>query len=177
MTGQKTIFISLACALIALFLFAYMREWIIFRTPHIHTAQEHTQHLSKQQVTLWFFQNNRWQHEQKEILTSTDATIMLTHLINALLVLFEEEKLLEKKVILQSVALSPDGLIAYISFDRPPLAKQTSIYTKWMNIEAILRTVRENGSKLQKIHFLTHHQPMQDMHIDFSNSWPVGGFQ
>jgi hypothetical protein len=83
---------------------------------------------------------------------------------------------MEKKVSLQSVVPSPSGVEAYISFDRNPFTKNQSTYEKFMWIEGLLKTVRENGIQLQSIYFLVHHQPLTDFHLDFSNAWPISGF-
>jgi hypothetical protein len=158
-------------------LFAYMREWVIIRIPQIQSVEYQEPHIKKQQVSLWFWQQNRWHTEKTELLSSQNVSDNISQLVSALVSLFEEEKLLDKKVTLQSVTLSSDGMMAFLSFDRPPLKKQSSVYIKWMMIESILKTIRENNIKIQKVIFLTHHQPMQDMHLDFSNSWPISGFQ
>jgi hypothetical protein len=43
-------------------------------------------------------------------------------------------------------------------------------------IEGLLKTLRENDIKIQRIHFLLHHQPLVDYHLDFSHPWPLEGF-
>lgn len=176
MTSQRTLILCSICFLGAVLLFAYMREWVIIRMPQIQTTKYEEPQVKKQPVSLWFWQQNRWNNEKTEVLSSNNVSDNISHLVSALLSLFEEEKLVDKKVTLQSVSLSSDGMIAFISFDRPPLKKQASVYNKWMMIESILKSLRENNIKIQKVQFLTHHQPMQDIHLDFSNSWPTPGF-
>jgi hypothetical protein len=87
-----------------------------------------------------------------------------------------EEKIISKAISVQSAMLSPAGHELYISFNRNPLKKEKSTYEKWMFIEGLLRTVRENKIVVQAIHFLIHHQPINDHHLDFSKSWPLVGF-
>lgn len=170
---------GLICGLalcVAAILFAISQQWIIFRVPQIHTQNTQEQVITKQQVTLWFWHQNQWKSEKTELLWSQNISENISQLVSALLILFEEEQLLDKKTNLQSVTLTADHMNALISFDRPPLAKQASIYTKWMMIEALLKTIRTHGIKIQTVQFLTHHQPMQDAHLDFSHPWPVNGF-
>ncbi|MGE0009870.1 MAG: hypothetical protein AB7F19_04950 [Candidatus Babeliales bacterium] len=176
MTYKKTLFLCVMCLLSAILLFAYMKEWLIIRLPQVHTHIINESHITKQQVSLWYWRQNRWHHEKTELLSSHSVSDNISQLVSALLVLFEEEKLVDKKVTLQSVTLSSDGMTAFISLDRSPMSKQASVYIKLMMIESILKTLRENGIKIQKVQFLTHHQPMQDMHLDFSNSWVISGF-
>jgi hypothetical protein len=81
-----------------------------------------------------------------------------------------------KTVSLQSAMLSPAQHELYISFTRNPLEKEKSIQEKWLFIEGLLKTIRENGLMLQAIHFLVQHQPLNDPHLDFSKPWPLQGF-
>jgi len=157
-------------------LFAFSNNWIIIRLPQSHTKVPDLQRISKKRVTLWFWHHNRWQHENSELLWSANPSLNITQLMNGLLALFDEEQLLPKKTTLQSVTLNALGTCAFISFDRTPLDKQSSIHTKWMMIESIIKTIRENKIPIQSLQFLSHHQPMHDMHLDFSHPWPISGF-
>lgn len=176
MSGKQTALICSLALSVAAVLFAISQQWIIFRLPHVHTQNTPEQVITKQQVTLWYVHQNQWKNEKTELLWSSNVSENISQLISSLLLIFEEEQLLDKKTTVQSVTLSSDHMTAFISFDRAPLAKQASIYAKWMMIETMLKTVRENGIKIQNIQFLTNHQPMQDAHLDFSNRWPLAGF-
>jgi len=83
---------------------------------------------------------------------------------------------MEKKITVQTVLLSTSDQVAYLSFDSDPLSKESSTFDKWMLIEGLLKTIRENSVRLQQIQLLVHHQLMQDPHLDFSKPWPVDGF-
>lgn len=165
--------ISLFCAGI---LFAFWQEWLIVRIPQRFSSTEQTLPVTKREVALWYWQQNRMHSEQTQLLWSPNVSDTIAQLMSASLVVFEEAGLLDKKTVVQSVALTSDGLTALISFDRAPLKKQASVYTKWMTIEALLKTLKSSGIKIQHVQFLTHHQPMQDAHLDFSHAWPVSGF-
>ncbi len=177
MSGKQTVLICGFALCVAAILFAISQQWIIFRLPQVHTQSTEEHVITKQQVTLWFLHQNQWKNEKTELLWSQNISENISQLVSALLMLFEEEQFLAKKTTVQSVTLTADHMTALISFDRPPLEKQASVYAKWMMIEAILKTIRTNGIKIQSVQFLTHHQPMQDAHLDFMRPWPVNGFQ
>jgi hypothetical protein len=174
---KKTALLCILSLCVAALLFALWKEWIIIHVPYGQIRYEQKESATKKQVTLWYWSQNRWHNEKTELLWSQKMSENISQLVSALLVLLEEEKLIDKKTTIQSVALSGDGLTAFISFDRAPLAKQASVYIKWMTIEALLKTLRENGITLQQVQFLVHHQPMQDMYLDFSHPWSISGFK
>jgi len=157
---------------------AYNRGWIILRFPsYRHEVTQTAQNLRahKKKVKLAFWHNKRWHSEAVEILQTEDEAHTLQHLINSWLTLLDEDKIMEKKVTLQSALLSPNKE-AYLSFDRNPFDEKNTTYEKWMWIEGLLKTIKQAGIQTQSIHFLVHHQPMQDYHLDFSNPWPLSGF-
>jgi hypothetical protein len=99
----------------------------------------------------------------------------MQYLINAWLTLLDEENVMSKKVTLQSALMSAHGHL-YVSFDRNPFDENSPTYDTWMWIEGLLKTIRENEPSIQSVHFLVHHHPMEDNHLDFSNPWPITGF-
>lgn len=78
-------------------------------------------------------------------------------------------------MLLQSVVVT-QAQEAYLSFDRNPFGKEQSTFEKWIWVESLLKTVRIADVPLQSIYFLAYHQPLHDVHLDFSISWPVVGF-
>ena len=64
--------------------------------------------------------------------------------------------------------MSENNQFVYLSFDRPLFNEENSTNSKLMLIEALFKTLRDNGIKIQGIIFLIHHQEMLDPHLDFS---------
>ena len=156
----------------------YSQGWILFLFPSYKTEAETTaQQLrtQKKPATLFFWHNKRWNKEIVEILQTKDNAQTSQHLLNSWLTLLDEEQVMAKKVMLQSALLSNNKEL-YLSLDRNPFNETDSTYDKLMWIEGLLRTVRHHNIPVQTIRFLVHHQPMQDYHLDFSNSWPLTGF-
>lgn len=177
---KKTIFlISLITALFGSLYFAFSHELIIMRFPsrlQPNILQASAQTNTKKEVKLIFWSNDKWNIETTELIWSPCKADNLYHIINNWLLLLDEETIMERKVSLQAVLLSPSEHEAYLSFDRNPFSKECSTFEKWLWIESLLKTIRENDVKIQNIRFLVHHQPMHDNHLDFSRSWPITGF-
>lgn len=167
--------VSALAALFAMLLFAFWQQWIIIRLPQKLPIYHTKMRITKKKIMLWFWQHTRWQHEEVKLLWSTDTGQTVTQIINALLIIFDEEGLLSKKTTLQTATIDSSGT-ALLSFNRAPINKQSSVFTKWMMIESILKTLRENKVAIQAVQFLTHQQPMHDAHLDFSHPWPLSGF-
>ncbi len=170
---------GVGCMLFSFCYFAYNQQWIIINLPKKNATQKEQQNvvqITKKRITRFYWNNDAWHAEETELLWSDDKADTLIHVITCWLALLDEEKVMEKKVSLQSVLVSPSGCEAYISFDRNPFTKNQSTYAKLMWVEGLLKTIRENGIKVQMIHFLVHHQPLSDFHLDFTNPWPIAGF-
>jgi len=158
--------------------FILTHGWIIFRYPSYKTESNQTARslrAGKRNVTLFFWHNNKWNKERVDVLETNDAADTVAHVVNSWLTLLEDDQVMSKKVSVQSAMLSPNKQL-YLSFDRNPFNKQNATYKKWMWIEGLLKTIRENKLPVQSVRLLVHHQPLQDYHLDFSQSWPLSGF-
>jgi hypothetical protein len=168
--------LSCTALLMGILLYAFQHQWIIFRgtSALIHTKQP--QIKTKKKCILHYWHNNRWHTESQELIWSSHVDENLVTLISSWLSLLDTEQLLPKKVMLQSATLTPHQQEAYLSFDRNIFPKEWSIHRKLMLIEGLSKTIRSNTISLHGIHMLVHHQPLIDMHLDFSDAWPTGGF-
>ncbi len=175
MNAKITIISSSITFTIGMLLFALHYQWIIIRfsQPILRVEQ---QIKTKKICTLHFWHNNRWTQESQELIWSSTLDENVSALVTNWLTLLDTESILPKKITLQSVALSPNKQELYLSFDRNLLPKQWAVHRKWMLIEGLLRTLRANSVALQAVHFLVHHQPLTDTHLDFSFAWPINGF-
>ncbi|MFC1845679.1 hypothetical protein ACFLX2_00970 [Candidatus Dependentiae bacterium] len=184
MKSINLILLSLLSLIVGALYLALSQGWILFHYPSYKTQTEQTSanlRAEKKQVKLIFWHQNKWQSESVEILVTQDPAQTLQHLVNNWLSLLDEEQLMKKKVTLQSALIRSDNRTssideAYLSFDRNPFDEKSSTHEKWMWIESLLKTIRENGIALQSVRFLVHHQIMQDNHLDFSNPWALAGF-
>jgi len=160
--------------------FALRNDWIIIRNPLNIIAQSKAEAgmpiINKKRVNLIFWQENQWNIEHTDLIWSTDVRHNIHYLINCWLTLLDEEHIVDKKVSLQTTLISSSSQDVYLSFDRYPFDQESSIHDKLMWIEGLLKTIRENGTKIQRVHFLVHHTPLSDPHLDFAAAWPINGF-
>lgn len=180
MNTKRFFLLSIICCISGILLYAIHKGWIIFNTPDVST-QDITHQMTSikslpKKVTLFFWHQNSWQHETKQLVWGEHIAQNSAYLINSWLSLLEDEKIIIKKVMLQTAMLNSSGNELYLSFDRSLCSKEATTYEKWMLIEGLLKTLRENGITPQTVRFLVHHQPMIDVHLDFSASWPIFGF-
>jgi hypothetical protein len=177
MNKKFIIALCIVCSLVGMVLFALHREWLIIHWPSSRQQAPaflpHTTH--KKKITLFFWHQQSWYQETADIVWSQDVSENITNLVGKWLTLIQEEQLSKKRVALQAVMLGSPGYI-YISFDRNPIVKQAASMANIMWFESLLKTVRENGILLQGIYFMVHHQPLQDVYLDFSHAWPLTGF-
>jgi hypothetical protein len=180
MNRQTLALLCTSCFIASALVIALQREFIIICWSTNKMTQQDAlakNSLQKKPVKLFFWRNNAWHHETTEILASyDDKGLTISHLITRWLTLLDDEQIMKKPISLQSVLVSATGHEAYISFDRNPFVKDESAFSHWIWIEALLKTLRENGTKIQGVHFLVHHQPLNDYHLDFSRPWPLQGF-
>lgn len=171
-------FLLLFCipVIMGILFFAFLQNWIIIRLPTTATHKQHAPTITKKTVQLIFWHNNKWNTEKTDLIWSEKKDHNLYYLINSWLSLLDEEEIMTKKVSLQTALLVSSGQEAYLSFDRNPLDKERSTFDKWMWIEGLLKTIRENNITIQKVRLLVHHQPLHDNHLDFSKPWPLIGF-
>jgi hypothetical protein len=169
---------SLVSLISGMLFFAYMHEWIIIRVPHRdEPAQNMAACVHKKMVTFYFWDNGIWQHDAWALCFSdNDHLLNIEYYVRYWLDYLREEGFIDQTINLESVLFSSSNSIAHVSFNQNPLPSQGSILQKWMWIESLLKTLRENGIKLQAVQLLVHHQPLVDDHLDFTNPWPLHGF-
>lgn len=174
---NKIVLLFSVGACVAAFIFYCMyTNTIIIRWSSAVVQPLQTTTTVKKKVLVYFYKHKHMRHEEKELLWPSDMQKAVTYLIASWLNVLFEEELVKKRVTLQSVILTSAGTQVYISFDRSPLLKESSVYTKLMVIQSLLKTLHDNGIVVQKVQFLVHHQPLHDTHLDFSRPWPASGY-
>lgn len=168
---------GISCLLVGMIAAALYRGILVVRKPFSssHFIQDESP-IVKKKVMLSFWRREAWASESIELVVHQDQGDMIARIANAWLNLLDEEGILKKRVTIETVLMMPQGQVAFISFDRNPFDKKASTAQKWMFIEGLLKTLRENGIMVQGIFFQAHHQPLQDYHLDFASMWPLRGF-
>lgn len=179
MTTKQTIILFAALGAFAL---ALQKEWVIIRLPSFGPEQSNHQGAEKRSATLYFWRNERWVQESVEVIWSAQDTAQtIKYLLDRWLTWLDEEaslveRMCDKKVTLQTVMITPNGQEAILSFDRSPFGAEMAAYEQWKWVESVLKTIRDNGIKVQRIRFLVHHQEVLESRLDLSNPWPLLGF-
>jgi len=177
MSKQQYIIISIISFLLSLLFVAIHKEWIIIPLQQQRlTRSQVAIACTKKTVRLYCWQHDRWHHEDTDILWTDIPQQNIHQLMSRWLALMDEESLIPHKITLQTALISPTQQEMYLSLDRYPFDEEAATYEKLMFIEGILKTLRENKITIPFIHFLVHHQPLQDTHLDFSHPWPLQGF-
>ncbi len=174
---MKRIVICLIGLLAGFLFLAYRQEWLIINWPAHPIELAVATRTEKRSVKLYFWSQERWKHESVDILWSEDKAQSAKYLVDAWLTWLEEEGADKDKVSLQTALLSPSGQELLLSFDRVPFTGEQSAYEKWHWVESLLKTIRDNGIKVQQVRLLVHHQTIDDYHLDFGRAWPLIGFR
>jgi len=116
-------------------------------------------------------------HEETDFIWFSNRSENLKHLINNWLSFLHDERIIEKKVLIETVSESDFDQVTYLSFNQSPLDREWSIYKKWNFIESLLKTIRGVEPNIKQIVFLVGYQQMEDDHLDFSQNWPIEGFE
>jgi hypothetical protein len=175
-TIRLYILLSNVTFLLAIIFFATYKQWILFRSPFLpNTIMTTSSIIQKKQIVLHYFHGDKWKVEKQELLWSDNIEKNIFQMINAWLILLDEERITAKKIMLQSALISTAGCV-YLSFDHNVLNKEDPIFKKWMVIEGLLKTIVLNGIAISQVQFLVQHQQMNDAHCDFSLPWSIHGF-
>ncbi|MGC2310916.1 MAG: N-acetylmuramoyl-L-alanine amidase [Candidatus Babeliaceae bacterium] len=171
-------FLCISTFFIGIFCYALYQRYIIFIFPAwVSPLSATTPKQPLQKKVLIFYPHiETLKSEYKEMLFADQQEKNITTLINLWLSLLDEEHMLPKKITLQTALLNASGNELFISFDHAPFCKQSAAYEKYLLIESLCKTLRENGVTTPFIRFLVHHQPLKDYHVDFSSPWPLSGF-
>lgn len=171
------------CSILLVFgslFFLYQESWIIFFMPHQQAATSISieQNSKTKEVTLWVFSNNTksLKKESIEMIYGEDVSQNLKLLMNNWFLFLEEEGIIDKQIVVQSVALSKCGSQAFVSINQYPFDKSASTYQKLMLIESLLKTIKENNIAIASIRLLIHHKQMIDDHLNFDISLPIQGY-
>lgn len=175
MKQKSYLFICIIMVLAGILAFAYHKEIIIINRPKL-SGRYDLEPAQKTAVLLFNWHHNEWHTEQIPLLLSQDKNANYIQLIGQLLQLMHTEKIISKKVSVQSALTSFDTQRLLVSFDQMPWNKEWSTFEKWMIMESILKTIRAYDPAIKKVVFLVAHQPLNDTHLDFTNAWPIEGF-
>src|SRR5690242_13474937 len=136
MKTKNLFIIASLSALVGIATYIYFNEWIIIRWPSVTgRTYDHTGVAHKKPCKLWYWSSNSWKADQTDLIWSDDVTHNCMYLLNSWLTFLDEERIMDRKVSLQTAIVSASGKELYLSFDRSPFNPQSTTHQKWMLIE------------------------------------------
>lgn len=130
----------------------------------------------KKDIKCFYWKDDRLCSESVSCVLRSNKAESIKLIVSSWLSLLYEERVLEKIVEIESVALGSSEQMVYLSFDKNILKREWSIQKKWRVLSGLCKTIMESELGIQNIIFLVGHQSMVDDHLDFSRPWPVDGF-
>ena len=185
MVQQKAIFfiLGLLVALVAgAVFFAYEQGLIIidFRSSRPLGAQGQALdelYAGRKRVMLYYSKDHHSVQDSAHVVWFKDnMSANIAALGNAWFDLMLTERLIDDTTTVESVALSENNKIAYVSCNRAWLKQQWATLDKAQAVEAFLKTIAEHVPMLSSVVFLVKEEPMKDAHLEFEYPWPVEGF-
>lgn len=160
-----------------LLFYGIYNDHIIIRLPSRGGRRVYEQPVVKRKNAKFFYwHNGKFALEEKMILYSADPQFTLTELITHWLATLDQEYSLGKRVVLEELLLDKSGSEAFLSFNRAPFLPTQSTFEKLMWIESLLKTLKEAGLSVQKVHFFVKSKPLVDNHLDFNHAYPLSGY-
>lgn len=158
--------------------FCFYEQWIIISLPQntgtfTSTAQQGYQ---KKSINLLYYKQEKMHKEQVELVIPTEPIEKLQTIINAWLLLLEEENIVDKKITADTVTIAPQTKVGIVSFNQNPFNNEQSAHEKLLFIEGLLTTIRQFDYGINAMHFLVQQETLKDYHLDFAQSWPLEGF-
>jgi hypothetical protein len=165
---------------VGMFFFLLQRNWLIIRWVGFWGKEKISTEVkknisTKKIIRLFYWKDDRFQNEEVSVVWFKNVSENIKHTINNWLAFLYEERILARTVLLESVAVADGGAVAILSFDQSFLSREWSIQKKWRTIESLLKTLSQAKFSIQSIMFLVKYHKMEDDHIDFSRTWPMGG--
>lgn len=177
MTRKSIILTCISCAALGIIVYAFSAHWITFHIPRSLFTQVNSGHAgAPHAVTLHYWSQGTWHTEKTLLVGSPDQEKLAEQLVGSLLKLMFELHISTRQVHVQSALMPAGQHELFISMDHMPFRAEASIFSKWMCLEGILRTLAKNGIKATNVRFLLNHKQPEERHLDLSFSWPISGF-
>lgn len=178
MLKKTVLWWALGAFFVGVLFFALTNRWIVITIPFFHRTgfESSTQPAERKSVVFHLPRRDAVRKEARDVLYSSDPAATAGQVVKTWLNILDEEGLIEKKVSVQTAMAAHKDSVLFLSLDRSLLRDQFSTRDKLFVIESLLATLREIALPFKSVLFLVHHRPMDDMHLDFSQPWPIEGF-
>ncbi len=176
MAIKNYLYLCLICGILGILLFAFHKNIIIINNGQQIAVDQITKVTTKQKITFFYWNGHECVPETLILIMNSSPLENIEQIISHWAQLLLDEKIIKKKVSLQSVLMNGKQTELFVNFDRSPWNKESSTFEKWMIIESLLKTIKMNNATIKKVQFLVQHSPLADIHLDFNKPWPIEGF-
>ena len=114
---------------------------------------------------------------KKNILWPQNQSEAIKRLVDLWAAAGVEEGAVAEEVKTHSVALTHQRTVALIAFEKTFIPAHLSTLGRWQLVESLLQTLRTAGVVLEGVYFVQGKHFLQDDYLDFSQRWPIGGYQ
>jgi N-acetylmuramoyl-L-alanine amidase len=154
--------------------YAVHTQIIIFSVPAF--AEFSLQQTDRKTLTLFWYTQKELTQENTDCIWSKSTSTNIATVISTWLSYMQDEDLLNKRIKLETVAVTPNGNEALVSFSHTLFEPSSTSIKKWYCIESLFATLKPLFPELKTIRFLVRNQPLHDEHIDCSVSLPITNF-
>lgn len=176
------LFIVIGCFFLGLLTLLVKRHWLIvhwvpaYTRSDVSVSQSSKHIVHRKKIALYYWKEDGLKREVDSFVWRGDVAEDLKVIVGSWLSFLYEERVLPKRVGLESIALGKSKHELFLSFNHYPFVRSWSIRNKWQLLNGLCRTIVGLNLGVQTILFLVNHEQMQDDHLDFSQPWPVDGF-
>jgi hypothetical protein len=173
------VFLSILCFFVGVTLFLVKRDWLILHwVPSYKRSEDISGVLGKKvapkkNIKFYYWKDEQLKNEENSLVWLSGKGEITKLIVGNWLSFIYEERILGKRVGIESAALDSTEQVAYLSFDQALFLREWSLHKKWQLLDGLLRTIADSGLGIQKIVFLAKNEPMSDDQLDFSQPWPV----
>ena len=114
--------------------------------------------------------------KRKILMPSDHPADGIKRVVAAWLAAAVDEKAISEDVKILSVALTSQGTVALLDFDKTFMHSSLSTHDRSQLVESLLMTLRTAGVVLEGVYFLQGNLFLHDDYLDFSQRWPIGGY-
>ncbi len=175
MSTKRLLLLSSFFVLVGFLFLMLQRNWLIIHIAYFPfspstTTSKTTSQTYQKQLTISYFKNNTWVHEECTALWhEQDPAQTLKQVVKQWLNILQDAHLIRPHIAVTTVSIAGSTNEAYVSFDNVILSKESSIKNKWLIIESLCKTIRDSGLNIQGLTLLHNERCMEDDHLDFSH--------
>jgi len=172
-----TVFISIGLLSFFLYQDILVVRWMRQTSLDARMLAYSKKHVSvRKSLPFYFWRDERLCKEMRDFLWHDDQTENFRAITGNWLSFLYDERAITKLVSVEASALSDLEHEVYLSLDQSPFERDWPIFKKWHLVDALGKTLRGVSDKVQTFVLLVDGRPMVDEHLDFSQGWPIDGF-